>query len=398
MPNRREVLSHIIAAGGLLGSAEGIARSKESIGAVERLRILILGGTGHLGSFLVRAAVARGHHVAVFSRGRKRVSLPASVERLIGNRNGDLESISHRDWDEVTDVATYGPGWVRSLGEALRGRVGHYTFISTLAVYANPAANKTTRETSKLLVYHGKADPYAPVYGEGPNYGALKVLCEREAERQFPDRALILRPGYIVLPGDPNGSIAYWPVRAAKGGEMMAAGAPTAAIQYIDIRDMADWWIRLIERRVTGIFNTVGPVTPSDVRQLVDTARHLVPRETRVTWVPIRWLASRTDARMWGQIFFWALQGLGGLTRINIDQAIAAGLTTRPLGRTLAAALRWYEQEPAAERAILITGHHQQKDGRWVAVRVPWSDYLQHERAALARWHSRHSRSHGAGG
>lgn len=152
------------------------------------------------------------------------------MERLIGNRNGDLESIRHRNWNEVTDVATYGPGWARSLGEALRGRVGHYTFISTLAVYANPTADKTTRETSKLLVYRSKADPYAPVNGEGPNYGALKALCEREAERQLPGRALILRPGYIVLPGDPNGSIAYWPVRATKGGEMMAAGAQTVAV------------------------------------------------------------------------------------------------------------------------------------------------------------------------
>jgi nucleoside-diphosphate-sugar epimerase len=176
------------------------------------LRVLILGGTGNIGPYHVRAAVARGHHVSVFSRGRSAAELPSGVEHLVGDRDGDLNSIHGRDWDAVLDIATFGPGWVRTLGEALKGRVGHYTFISTVSVYDNPAANKITDEASRVLAYQGSADPYS-VIREGQDYGALKVLCEREAESQFPGAALVIRPGYIAGPGDTHPPLPYWLLR-----------------------------------------------------------------------------------------------------------------------------------------------------------------------------------------
>src|SRR4029077_17529847 len=131
--------------------------------ASKRLRILILGGTGNIGPYHVAAAVSRGHQVSIFSRGRTVTDLPKGVERLIGDRSGDWSAIQGRDWDEVIDIATFGPGWVRSLGEALQGHVAHYTFISTISVYDQPQKNSMTQETSPVLVYKGSADPYRPI-------------------------------------------------------------------------------------------------------------------------------------------------------------------------------------------------------------------------------------------
>ena len=163
MSSRRQLLSQLAAASACVLPARAWSDDVPAAGNTRSLRILILGGTGRIGPFFVRAAVARGHRVAVFSRGRAHADLPASVERLIGDRNANLDAIARRDWDAVLDLATYGPAWVRSLGRALNGHVGHYTFVSTISVYADPATNKSVPETSKLLVYHGTADPYGPV-------------------------------------------------------------------------------------------------------------------------------------------------------------------------------------------------------------------------------------------
>lgn len=339
----------------------------------------------------MRAAVARGHQVSVFNRGKSSADLPASVERLTGDRNGNLDSIRNRDWDAVIDLSAYGPGWVRGLGEALAGRVGHYTFISTISVYDDPAANKTTRETSKVLEYTGKADPYSVTEHAGADYGALKVLCEREAEKRFPGKAAVLRAGYIVGPGDTNGFVSYWPARVQKGGEMLAAGNPDAPVQYIDVRDMAEWVTRVAEKRVTGVYNTVGPSAPTTYGQLVNAARHAAPSPRKVTWVPVKWLTSRKDGDMWGMLLFWHFQGLGGLLSINIERALATGLTTRPLSSTLADVLRWYQESPAEQQAGLVTGHKRQPDGTFARMQASWPEYLEHERAALATWHAEHA-------
>jgi 2'-hydroxyisoflavone reductase len=215
MSGRREFLVRAAAAGGVwVFGATGRATAAAPRRA---LSILILGGTGSIGPYHVHAASERGHRVCVFSRGRSVADLPPGVERLIGDRNNDLRSIAERDWDAVLDIATFGPGWVRSLGQTLKGRVRHYTFVSTISVYDHPEANRTTRETSAVLPYRGSADPYLATT-EGPDYGALKVLAEHEAEKQFPDRTLVLRPGYIAGPGDTHAPFPYWVLRVQRGG------------------------------------------------------------------------------------------------------------------------------------------------------------------------------------
>jgi 2'-hydroxyisoflavone reductase len=386
MRNRREFLKQALVAVSALATGHASAQSPSV--ASRPLRILILGGTGNIGPYHVHAAVARGHRVAVFSRGTRSADLPASVEHLIGNRNGKLDAIENRDWDAVIDIATFGPAWVRSLAQRLKGRIKHYTFISTVSVYDKPEASERTTEDSPVLAYEGTADPYSVIDHVGADYGALKVLCEREAERQFPGATLILRPGYIGGPGDTNRALVYWPVRAEHGGEILVADDPATPVQYIDVRDMAEWAIRMIEKGATGTYNTVGPSKPANLRQIVDESCSLVASKPAATWVSGSWLQAQKDRAIWGTLFFWSL-AVGNITRMSNERALAQGLTTRPVRITLADSLQWYKALPGAERSMLTTGHKQKEDGTWGPVTMLWPEYLKREREVLAAWRAR---------
>ncbi len=371
MSTRREFLS--LVAGSALAPA---SRS---------LRFLILGGTGNIGPYHVRAALARGHHVSVFSRGRTSADLPKGVERLIGDRNGDLGAVKGRDWDAVIDVATFGPAWVRSLGTALRGRAAHYTFISTISVYDQPQTNQITEETSKVLVYHGSADPYRPVGSEGPEYGELKVLCEQEADRQFPGRTLVVRPGYIGGPGDTHAALPYWPLRMERGDEVLAVGDPATPVQYIDVRDMAEWIVRMAEKRGTGTYNAMGPSTTSG--DVVQAARSVVSSRSDVTWVPMSWLASQPGREAFNTLSFWEFNK-GYLTRFSDVRAASQGLTARPVKVTLSDTLSWYRSQPVQDE--VNTGPRRKPDGSgFESGHMPWPDYLAREKTVLAAWKAR---------
>ena len=383
MSGRRKFLTHVVAAGGMLAFAGTCAAVTEEPSAGSKpLRVLILGGTGHIGPYFVRAAVARGYHVSVFSRGITAANLPAGVKHLVGDRNGNLKSIQGRDWDAVLDIATYGPGWVRTLGKALKGRVGRYTFISTISVYKDPKANKITTEASPLLAYHGKADPYS-VTTLGPQYGALKVLCEREAEKHFPGRTLIIRPAAIAGPSVPQPYIFYWPLRMQRGGELLAVGDPSTPVQFIDVRDLAEWNIRMVEERGTGIYNATGPVPPTDLAGLIGAARAVASAPSKVTWVTTHWLSMQKDKHLFGGLLFWQLNK-GYITLISNVRALAQGLTTRSVTATLADGLRWLRQQPPQRDVLTLQlGPH-----GFGPVTVTWPVYLAREKALLSAWHA----------
>jgi 2'-hydroxyisoflavone reductase len=348
--------------------------------------MLILGGTGNTGPYYVRAAVARGHDVSVFSRGITQSSLPAQVEYLVGDRNEDLTSIVDRDWDAVIDVATFGPGWVQSLGEAIRDRTKHYTFVSTLSVYENPSTNDLTDEDSAVLSYEGPADPYS-IVENGEHYGALKALCEVESERQFPGRTAVLRPGFIAGPDETHGVLTFWAARGEMGGELLAAGEPSTPVQYIDVRDMAEWAVRLVERRVTGTYNAVSPI--HDLDRVIGAASSAASTPPRVTWVPIEWLATQSGPGHWGTLRFWEMNE-GHITRMSNARAVASGLTYRPVHTTLADTLAWYKQQPSAAQVVLNAGFEKDpRTGRFSQALVPWPEYLDREREVLAAWHAK---------
>jgi len=374
----------LLAAGGtqMLPAADQSTELLQSTLASKPLRILILGGTGYIGPYHVHAALDRGHKVAVFSRGKTPAELPPNVERLTGDRASDLESIRNRDWDAVIDLATFVPNWVRTLGEALKERVTHYTFISTAAVYEHPKPYESLYENSPVLAYAGSEDPYSMVAPRDVReYGALKVLCEREAEKQFPGRTLVLRPGYIVGPEDPQGYFTYLPARFEKGGEILISGNRSTLVQFIDVRDLADNAIRLAEKRAMGIYNTVGPAAHTHLSQLVSAARTFAPTPIKETWVPAAWLAVQQDRAMWGKLLFWSFvepDGWAWSMQMNNDRALAAGLTVRPLIATLADTLHWYQKLPEDRQAKLLS--------------VSWQTYLRGERDLLRAWHAEQSK------
>lgn len=386
MSTRRAFLSQAVAVGTSLALGAARAGAQGRFTPAPPLRLLILGGTGNIGPYHVRAAVERGHHVSVFSRGITHADLPASVERLVGDRNGDLKSIENRDWDAVIDLATFGPGWVRSLGEAIRDRTRHYTFISTISVYDNPAKNRETSEDSPVLAYDGSEDPYS-IFTEGEYYGALKILCEKEAEKQFPGRTVVLRPGFIGGPDETHGVLSYWGARMAQGGEVLAAGAKSTAVQYIDVRDLAEWVVRLVERRATGTYNALSPAI--GLGAVVEAAAAIMPHAPQVTWVPSDWLRKQKNPETWGTLLFWELNA-GYLTRMSSARALAAGLAIRPIRATLADTEAWYQALPAERRAAVNAGFKRDPEtGEFGKVLLPWGEYLEREKEVLAAWHAR---------
>ncbi len=351
---------------GLSVLAAGAARPS-LVGALEAggkptrpLRILILGGTGFTGPHQVRYALARGHRVTLFNRGRHPQDWPGTVEELTGDRErGELSALAGREWDVCIDNPTSLPAWVRDAGRVLHDRVGQYVFISTISVYADngtPGAD----ERAALAAYPGKdayAETLASMKADMALYGPLKAQSEREAARQFGDRTTIIRPGLIVGPGDPTDRFTYWPVRIARGGDVLAPGDGKDPVQFIDARDLAEWTIRVAEQRAFGTFNATGPDHTLSMAGMLDGIRASSHSSARFTWVPTGFLEAQ-QVSPWSDLPVWiprAGDGAGFATRSN-RRAIAAGLTFRPLAATTTDTLAWFRAQPAERQATLKAG------------------------------------------
>ncbi len=344
-----------------------------------KLRILILGGTGFIGPNQVRYALARGHRVTLFNRGRQKETWPGPVEELIGDRNtGDLKALANREWDVCIDNPTTLPVWVRDAGTALRGKVGQYVFISTISVYA---ANDTpgADESAALARYTGK-DPLAETSqtlraNVGDLYGPLKAASEVEARRQFGEAVTIIRPGLIVGPGDETDRFTYWPVRLARGGEVLAPGDGTDPVQFIDARDLAEWTIRVVEAPHLGVYNATGPALPLTTRRMLEGIAVSVHAAPGFTWIPATFLDAQ-KVSPWSDMPVW-VPGSGdalGFHRRSIRRALAAGLTFRPLGATAADTLAWFRTQPPERQAKLRAGLTPQREAevlaKWKASRA----------------------------
>ncbi len=327
---------------------------------MKKLRILILGGTGFTGPHQVRYALGRGHEVTIFNRGKQKENWPGPVEELIGDRNtGDLKALEGRDWDVCIDNPTTLPFWVRDAAAVLKGKVGQYIFISTISAYADN--DKPADETAATASYTGK-DPMAETQdtlrADMGLYGPLKALSEREARKQFGDGATtIIRPGLIVGPGDETDRFTYWPVRIARGGEVLAPGDGADPVQFIDARDLAEWTIRMAEQRTVGVFNATGPAAPLSVREMLTGIAGALHSDARFTWVAAPFLDTQ-KVSAWSDLPVW-VPGQGdtaGFARRDIRRALAAGLTYRPLATTAVDTLAWFRQQPPERQAKLRAG------------------------------------------
>jgi len=353
---RRYFIKVSAAAGGAFGL--GIkSRILFAEKAVTPLRILILGGTGFTGPYQVRYALSRGHKVTTFNRGKTHPGeLPTEVEQLIGDRNGKLDALKGRQWDVVIDNPTTLPAWVRDAAQILKGNVERYVFISTISVYAD--TSNGVDETAPLAQYDGP-DPYKETLeamrASGyKTYGPLKALSEQEAEKWFPGKTLIIRPGLIVGPGDETDRFTYWPVRIDRGGEVLAPGNSNDPVQFIDARDLAEWTIRMVENREIGIYDATGPAKPLGIGKMLDEIKDALNSNAKFTWVPANFLKQQS-VEAWSNMPVWAGDELG-LARTNINRALAKGLTFRLLAETTRDTLAWFKSLPQARQSKLRAG------------------------------------------
>lgn len=310
------------------------------------MKLLILGGSLFLGRVLVETALLAGHDITLFNRGQTQPELFQQVTKLRGNRrSGELDALTGQTWDAVIDTSGYEPGVVRQSAELLANATRLYTFISTISVYA-ALPEMGMDEAAPLAQLPPGADPDARVTGE--TYGAQKVLCEQAAEAAMPGRVLTIRPGLIVGPYDPTDRFTYWPWRVAQGGEVLAPGQPEQVVQFIDVRDLAEWTLRMVETQQTGIFNATGPDAPLPMGSLLETCRQVSGSNARFTWVDEKFLLEH-GAQPWTELPLWLPANdpdTAGMSGVSIRRAQNAGLTFRPLANTVQATLAWSATRP----------------------------------------------------
>src|SRR5207248_2993091 len=282
--------------------------------------------------------------------------LPEGVEQLIGDRNGQLDALKNRRWDVVIANPTTLPASVRDVAQILKANVERYVFISTISVYGE--VKQGVDESAPVAEYEGP-DPYketleAMKAGGFKTYGPLKALSEKETEKWFPGKSLIIRPGLIVGPHDETDRFTYWPVRIDRGGEVVAPGTPNDPVQFIDARDLAEWTIRMAENREIGIYNATGPAKPLPIGAMLDGIKSAVGSNATFTWLPLDFLKqNKVDA--WSDMPVWAGDELN-LSRTNIDRALAKGLTFRPLADTARDTLSWFKSLPQDRQSKLRAG------------------------------------------
>jgi 2'-hydroxyisoflavone reductase len=313
------------------------------------LKILILGGTGYLGPATIEAALARGHKVAMFNRGKTRPELFPNVEKLHGDRDPQkgegLKALEAGEWDVVIDNGAYYPRMVTASAELLAPRCKQYILISSISAYKEPNPIHGD-ETAPLATM---PDPTLENMGKNYEYyGALKALCEQAAEKAMPGRVTIVRPGYIVGPDDPTGRFTYWPVRFSKGGEIAVPGKASDPLQVIDGRDLGAWLVRLAEDGTIGVFNACGPEKPMTWGRVIKACRKLSPAKTRVTWIPADFLAKQEGL----EFPIWApYEGeTKGFHTWSNAKAVKAGLRFRPLEETVQDTLAWFKTQEKVEK------------------------------------------------
>ncbi len=344
------------------------------------LRILILGGTGFLGPACMEAALAKGHKVTLFNRGRmeslrkergRPSVVPEGVDVLYGNRDPlksaedwkddpraappgqnrekksdnpkGLSQLEGKKWDAVIDTSAFFPRMAKASAELLAPNIGQYLFISTISVYKNndkPGADETAELTTL-------ADPTTEEFGaQFENYGGGKVLSEQAVEKACPGKATIVRPGFIVGPRDNTRRYTFWPSRIAQGGEMVVPGEPTDPIQIIDVRDLAEWCVTLIENKTMGVFNATGPDKELSMQAFCEGTKKGLGANTTFTWISPEFLQEQGVPQGGFPLWIPPKDQYAGFHRVSVAKAVAAGLKFRPCGDTAKATMEWIATLP----------------------------------------------------
>jgi 2'-hydroxyisoflavone reductase len=316
----------------------------------------------------VDEALSRGHAVTVFNRGRSPAVLPAAVERLTGDRYSNLAALEGRRWDAVVDTCGYLPSVVRDSARLLAGAVEHYTFVSSLSVYASfdapgidesaPVGALTGERLEEVEAARPGGEEIVTTHAE--LYGPLKALCELAAEASFPGRALQVRAGLIVGPQDYMDRLPWWIRRVVRGGDVLVPGPPDRPVQLVDVRDLAGWIVRMAGAFRAGTFNATGPSRELTLRELLETCRDVTDSGARFVWVDEGFLLEKGVAP-WSELPLWLPEsGYAGFFRVDCRKAFVAGLTFRPPAETIRDVASWQ----SGDRAIGGKAHERGRGGR----------------------------------
>jgi len=361
---KRRTLLTLAAAGSLATALPTWGRK------IRPLKLLILGGTRFIGLHITALALQRGHTVTFFNRGKTHADRFPEIERIKGDRNGDIDGLKNRQWDAVIDNSGYVPRIVKASAELLAPSVQQYVFTSSISVYPDFSVPRDERSPVGTL-----ADPTVEKVDEN-TYGPLKALCEQAAQRALPGRVTVIRPGLIVGPDDNTDRFTYWPARAARGGEFIAPGAPGDPFQVIDARDLAAFTLLAVEQRVTGTYNLLSNVNEFKFGQLTDACieaarRRAKPADTpRATFIPADFLEAH-KVEPWSEMPAWlpAKADEAAFAGTSNAAARARGLKITPLVKTVDDTLAWHLARPVGERDQLKAGIAPEKEA---AVLAAW--------------------------
>lgn len=354
MASRREFLTAGVAVGlGVLGEsrvARAVSDRPRHPKPRHPLRILILGGTSFLGPHQVAYALRRGHSISTFTRGRTvptvHRALFDDVEQLIGDREDDLTALRGRTWDAVIDNSGRQVSWTRDSATLLRDSADVYLYTSSTGVYY-PYRGSDMREDTPLVyeVPDGLDEQTARSY----DFGVMKANSEIEARRAFgEERTIIVRPTFMMGPADSTDRFTYWPVRLALGGEVFVPGRRDDPVQYIDARDVAGWMIRLIENRVVGAFNAVGPVSTTGMHQFVYGAHAAFSSEVTFVHADDHDFLDERGVRF-AIPWIMPVGDVHGIARVNNELGIAHGLTLTPLAQSVRDIHAWWYSDAISQ-------------------------------------------------
>ena len=320
------------------------------------MKILILGGTRFLGPALVASALSRNHEVVLFNRGRSNPQLFPDLEKLIGDRdpniNEGLNALKSRTFDAVIDTSGYAPRIARASAELLADNIEQYLFISSLSVYADQSKSGIV-ETDPVATMDDPTQEKVTAQ----TYGPLKALSEEAIEDSLPGRATLIRPGLIVGPEDGTDRFTYWPVRVSRGGNVLSPGNPDDPVQYIDVRDLAEFCIDCLENNIVGTYNATGPRGTMTIAELLYGCKAVTGGDVSFTWVPAEFLAAN-NVMPWSEMPVWLPPGssAAGLAAASNAKAIAKGLKFRPLAETARDTLLWFKSLPPERQSELRAG------------------------------------------
>jgi len=358
MSNRRQFIQSTLAlsAATSAGLSPLLANDKKLTKAKKSLNILFLGGTGFLGPHTVQYAIDRGHNVTLFNRGRSKENLFPNLEALVGNRDPDkdagLAALAGRSWDCVIDTSAYVPRIADASAKLLAKSCKQYLFVSTISVYKEYSKVGITENDPVGTLEDTKVEKV-----DGMTYGPLKAYCEQAVRTHFKDNSTIIRPGLIVGPRDKTDRYTYWPVRVARGGDVLAPGDGSDKVQYIDVRDLAEFMIHSLENNNYGTYNAISDSKQETVKDMLASCQKASKSDAKFIWADTEFLTQQ-QVRPWADMPVWVPnQGeMAGMSQVDVSKALSAGLSVRDRELTAFDTLKWFSEQPEERRAKLRAG------------------------------------------